>query len=65
MQNKMRKKGSILTERIYCVDKVEPEKAAPAGRKFPFQVPFKPPIHPPIHPHAQVMWGKELKRPFT
>ncbi|KAK3528360.1 hypothetical protein QTP86_034136, partial [Hemibagrus guttatus] len=38
--NKKRKKGSILTERIYWVEKVEPEKNAPVERKFPFQIAY-------------------------
>ncbi|XP_027024533.2 cytoplasmic tyrosine-protein kinase BMX isoform X1 [Tachysurus fulvidraco] len=35
---KKRKKGSILTERICCVEKVDPEQNAPEEKKFPFQV---------------------------
>lgn len=35
---KKRKKGSILTERIFCVEKVEPEKNAPVERTFPVQI---------------------------
>ncbi|XP_058238161.1 cytoplasmic tyrosine-protein kinase BMX-like isoform X2 [Hemibagrus wyckioides] len=38
--NKRRKKGSILTDRIYWVEKVEPEKNAPVERKFPFQIAY-------------------------
>ncbi|XP_046696856.1 cytoplasmic tyrosine-protein kinase BMX-like isoform X2 [Silurus meridionalis] len=37
---KKRKKGSILTDRICCVGKVEPEKNAPVERKFPFQIAY-------------------------
>ncbi|XP_034155524.2 cytoplasmic tyrosine-protein kinase BMX isoform X1 [Pangasianodon hypophthalmus] len=37
---KKKKKGSILTEKICCVEKVEPEKNAPVERKFPFQIAY-------------------------
>ncbi|XP_060767565.1 cytoplasmic tyrosine-protein kinase BMX-like isoform X2 [Neoarius graeffei] len=39
-KGKKRKKGSILTESVYCVEKVEPEKNAPVERKFPFQIAY-------------------------
>ncbi|KAM9494823.1 cytoplasmic tyrosine-protein kinase BMX-like isoform 2-T2 [Clarias gariepinus] len=37
---KKKKKGSILTESICCVEKVDPEMNAPVERSFPFQIAY-------------------------
>uniref|UniRef100_A0A4W4EEQ5 Tyrosine-protein kinase n=1 Tax=Electrophorus electricus TaxID=8005 RepID=A0A4W4EEQ5_ELEEL len=45
-QEKGTKKGTILSERIAFVEKVDPEENAPVHRQFPFQVSLLTTTHP-------------------